>query len=207
MTPQRRGGPRPRTPSRAAVRKQLLVFVEGACTEAGYVNELHRRHRERVIVTIDRFNGGPLQLVEHAVERRRVDKRDEKRGRGRAYDEIWCVFDVDEHPNLDQAIVMARDNEIRLAISNPCLELWFLLHFEDQAAWIHRHEAQRRASEFLKCGKTLTAEALDSLLERYEDARARALRLDEKHRADGSPERSNPSTNVWQIVESISRPG
>lgn len=182
-----------------------MVFVEGACTEAGYVNELHRRHRERVIVTIDPFNGGPLQLVEHAVERRRVDKRDEKRGRGRAYDEIWCVFDVDEHPNLDQAVVMARDNEIKLAISSPCLELWFLLHFEDQAAWIDRHEVQRRASEVLRCGKTLTAEALDSLFERYEDARARALQLDEKHRGDGSPERSNPSTNVWQVVESISR--
>jgi hypothetical protein len=101
------------------------------------LNQLHRLHRERVVVTIDDFHGGPLELVERAAQRRKHDLRDEKKGKGAAYDEYWCIFDVDEHPHVAQALVMARDNNVQLAVSNPCIELWFVLHKEDRTGWVH----------------------------------------------------------------------
>ncbi len=135
---------------------ELLAFVEGLRTEELYLTYWHRRYRDRVNVTIDEFRGGPLQLVRHAVDAKKQEAQDEKRGRGRAHDEIWCVFDVDEHPNMPEAAQLARQHGINLAVSNPCLELWFILHFENCSTYIDRKDAQRRSRDLLNCDKVLT---------------------------------------------------
>lgn len=162
-----------------------------------------REFRDRLLISIDPFHGVPLSLVNEAVKTKKVESRDQKRGRGRAHDEIWCMFDIDAHPNVTEAIQMARDNGIRLAISNPCIELWFILHFEDQTAYLSRQDAQSRSSELLGCGKNLSREAMDVLFEQFEDAGRRAHNLDVKHTNDGSPPGSNPSSSVWKLIESI----
>lgn len=179
------------------------MFVEGRRTEEIYLVDWHRRRRERVRVTIDPFRGGPLQLVEHAVEAKRAEAHDARRGRGRPHDQIWCVFDRDEHPNFTQALDLASRNGVGLAVSNPCVELWFLLHFQNQTAFIDRHDAQRTAAMLLDSGKVLTPAANESLVERYGEAKSRAIELDEKHRNDGSPPGSNPSSGMWKVVDEI----
>ncbi|MFT7647504.1 MAG: hypothetical protein ACI8Y4_002253 [Candidatus Poriferisodalaceae bacterium] len=80
---------------------------------------------------------------------------------GPDFDEIWCVFDTDEHPNLEQAVAEAADSNIRTARSNPCFELWLVLHVADQTAHVHRHAIQRRAAALgLTDGKSVcSAEA------------------------------------------------
>lgn len=122
------------------------MFVEGLRTEDLYLTYWRRRYRDRVRVEIDPFRGGPLQLVEKAVEAKRIEALDARKGRGRPHDQIWCVFDRDEHPHFPKAIALAGSHGINLAISNPCLELWFILHFEDQIAYLERQAAQSRAS-------------------------------------------------------------
>lgn len=163
----------------------------------------HRRYRREVNVVIDPFHGGPLQLVQHAVEAKRRSQRDERQGRGRAYDEIWCVFDVDQHPELATATDLARRHGVCLAISNPCIELWFVLHFQDQTAYIERADAQALSKTLLGCEKALTESALTTLDKRVAEARDRAQRLDLKHHGDGSLPGSNPSSGVWRLVEAI----
>ena len=88
-------------------------------------------------------------------------------------------------------------------MSNPCLELWFILHFEDQTAYLERQAAQHRAGELLGCSKVLNDAALSTLAEGYDQARERAVRLDKKHAGDGSPPGSNPSTGMWRLIELI----
>jgi len=61
----------------------------------------------------------------------------------------------------------------------------------------------KRAQELLRRSKSLTDQALGELTRRYPDAVARAKRLDEKHLKDGSPSRSNPSSDVWRLVETV----
>jgi|ERR1022692_2479531 hypothetical protein len=61
-------------------------------------------------------------------------------------DEFWCVFDVEwprNHPGLHEAIEQAQQNRIQLAVSNPCFELWLILHFQDQGAWLDNNGARR----------------------------------------------------------------
>jgi RloB-like protein len=203
LTPRRRRGRPTRSVSRAAVRRQLLVYVEGERTEEDYVIFWYRRYRTQVRVTIADEHGVPMTLVDYAIAARREAEWEERRGRGAAWDEIWCVFDEDSHPNLDAAIAKAEANGIRLAVSNPCIELWFILHFEDRTAYIERRAAQSRARELLGCEKGLSDAALELLGERYDEARARAIALDAKHAGDGSPPRSNPSSEVWKLVDRI----
>ncbi len=175
--------------------------MEGQRTEDGYLLPLRRELRDQVLLTVDNDGGSPLTLVKRAVELKRETEREASRGRGRAYDELWCVFDRDEHPNIPEALELAAAKGIRVALSNPCIELWFILHFADQTAEIHRHAAQERAEQLLGCGKTLTRSATDTLYERHDDARTRAKALDAKHDGDGSPPRSNPSSDVWKLVD------
>lgn len=162
--------------------------------------------RDRVIVTVDDFHGTPLQLVETAAAQRFADLRAAKRGKGDAYDQYWCVFDIDEHPYVDQALQFAASSQISVAVTNPCIELWFLLHFEDQTADLHRRKAQEMSSGLLGFEKVPTAAALIELSARYEDARRRAQALDRKHDLDGSPPRSNPSSSMWCLVDQVRGP-
>jgi hypothetical protein len=203
MSPRRGGGPGRPGKSSVAQRLSILVFTEGKKTEPVYLTHWHRLHRERVIVTIDGFHGAPLQLVEAATAQRSADLRAAKRGRGDAYDQYWCVFDIDEHPYVDQALQLAASSRIGVAVTNPCIELWFLLHFQNQTADLHRHKAQEISSDLLGCAKVPTAAALTELVVRHEDARRRAQELDRKHELDGSPALSNPSSSLWCLVDQI----
>jgi hypothetical protein len=94
----RASGPPQRRPSKSAVLLDLLVFIEGLRTEEDYLTYWRRQYRDRVLIDIDPFRGGPLQLVERAVAAQRSEARDAKRGRGRPHNQIWCMFDRDEHP-------------------------------------------------------------------------------------------------------------
>ncbi len=205
MKPANVGGQPVRSATKRAQRPHLLVFVEGLRTEERYIGDWSRRFRQGILVTIDSFRGTPISIVTRAVEKQREEKRNERRGRGRSYDEIWCVFDVDEHLELPRAFDLARRHQISVAVSNPCIELWFLLHFEDQRAWLDRHVAQQRSRDLLQCGKVLSIEALDALFERHEEAVHRAMNLDRHHENAGSPPGENPSSSVWRLIEAIRR--
>ncbi len=206
MTRKRAGRQLRRRVSNDAARRQFLVFVEGTVTEPRYITDWHRRHRENAIVTIEPVATAPLQSVHRAVEAKRVDARQARRDKGRPYDEIWCVFDVDAHPDLRTAEDLARRHGINLAVSNPCIELWFVLHFREQTGHIDRAAAQALSAELLGCGKTLTDEALAALWEQTSAARDRAHRLDVKHKGDGSPHGSNPSSGLWKLLDALAEP-
>jgi hypothetical protein len=70
------------------------------------------------------------------VDRAR-DLRSQRRRRGtrtssyEESDQVWAVFDQDRHPRIDEVLTMCRDNRVAAARSNPCFELWLILHFED----------------------------------------------------------------------------
>lgn len=182
------------------------MFVEGKRTEDGYFKHWARQHRGEVVVNIHERNGGPLQLVEWAVASKKREAYEARRKRGDAHDEIWCVFDRDRHPKVSEAIALAQQHGIRVAMSNPCIELWFILHYEDQTAHIESAKAQRRSHELTGCEKALTVSALKHLEAHYASAAKRAKALDKKHAGDDNPPRHNPSSEVWRLVDRIRLP-
>ncbi len=144
-----------------------------------------------------------MTLVTSAVAERKHQLTETKRGRGTGFDEYWCVLDVDEHPRLDQALSLADDNAINVALSNPCFELWFVLHEEDQTAFVHRDAIQRRGRALFGFDKRPSQDALEKLHTAFPNAARRAALLDEMHFLNGSAVGSNPSTKISLLIESI----
>lgn len=203
-----RSGSRSRSPSayrqQIANRPHLLIFCEGSKTESAYLTNWHRVNRDKVIIRIAHHEyTTPFELTQAAAHRRRADLRNGRRGRGAAFDQYWCMFDVDEHPKIHEALELAHANDIGVALSSPCLELWFLIHFENQTAYIDRSEAQRRSRDIIGCDKVLTAAALGRLVEEYDQARKRAQALEIKHKGDGSSKPWNPYADVWKLIDVI----
>jgi hypothetical protein len=139
-----RGDDRPlkrRGPSRQP-RIRILVVCEGKKTEPQYLRQLqHHVRNPRLHVEAVGPAGVPVTVVQTAIELRDQADDDARRQRDEnlRWDEVWAVFDIDDHPNVGEARRLANDHEIHLAVSNPCFELWALLHFADQQSHIERH--------------------------------------------------------------------
>lgn len=144
----------------------------------------------------------PKALVERAVAMKKEAAARAKREKDENcnYDQVWCVFDVDEHPYLPEAKHQARDNGIEVAVSNPCFELWALLHFCDQTAHIERGPLHHKCKEHMPgYDKQLPTSQLHPL---YAEALQRAMALDEWQRSRDCAE-ANPSTGVYRLMEQI----
>lgn len=196
--------PRPlKRPSSGRAIRRIAVFAEGEKTEPGYLTHWYRAYRDRVQVDIKGGLRDPVTTVEEAIAQKHREARQAKRGQGRASDDYWCVIDDDGRSSVGPAVEKAEANGIRVAVSNPCVELWFILHFRDQTAELDSKRAQAISKELLGCDKILKEQALDELMERFPEARARALRLDAKHLGDGRAPRSNPSSGMWRLIDRI----
>lgn len=197
------GRPRRQLQSNRA-KRVVLLFTEGEKTEVQYFRAWERQHRDQVNLVISDLHGlSPLRLVEAAVEDKQRRGRAVRRGRDSPVDSIWCVCDVDEFRDHDAARSLAALHGINLVVSNPCIELWFLLHHRDQTAWIDRHAASHDFKELSGDRKALSESTRSYLLEHYRDARGRARHLERKHRGDGSARGENPSSDVWRLVDEI----
>lgn len=183
----------------------MMVFAEGKKTESIYLKHWHQIFRGKMLLTIaEHVGSAPKTVVRHAADVRKAHLSEEKKKRGKAYDEYWCVLDVDEHNSLPDALQCAADNDINVALSNPCLELWFLIHFHKQTAYIHRDDAQKEAYKHLNCTKSsFSASSMRKLVSLYDGARSHAMSLDIKHSKDGTAPPCNPSSNIWQLVDII----
>ena len=127
------------------IRARILILCEGAVTEPEYFKKFISAFKDRLVrVEIDGQGDVPTKLVERAVKRKgQADLRAYRQQDDfLRYNEVWCVFDVDEHSHISEARELARSNEVHLAISNPCFELWALLHFADQTASLDRTAAR-----------------------------------------------------------------
>jgi hypothetical protein len=180
-----------------------LIVCEGRRTEPAYFRALAADLRHPLVVlTVDDKGGTPRTLVERADRRKRLAEREARSMRDAflRFDEVWCVFDVDEHPHLAAARRHAHDQGICLAVSNPSFELWALLHFKAQTAFLDRHAVGSRLREFLPGYRKLIP--FERLKPHYHLAVRRAMLLARRGESVGLPG-GNPSTGVYLLTERI----
>jgi hypothetical protein len=190
-------------------RKTLVVFCEGERTEPEYLDALKRQPSVRDVAAVDLRveigHGGsvPRTLVAMATEAR-IRAMDEEA----EIDEFWCVFDVEwprNHPGLGDAVQQARVNGIKLAVSNPCFELWLILHFQDHGSWLDNNQARRLRRQLDGSGdKGLEAAKYMPLTA---DAARRAAELDRRHLQDGTVfPHDNPSSGMHRLLAAVEPP-
>lgn len=186
-------------------KRRLLVICEGSATEPDYLRGFERWARNATVeVEIPDEQGVPLTLVRNARERKVRAEREARRENDDflKYDEVWCVFDIDEHPNLHDALQLAAANKIELAISNPCFELWLLLHFRENPGARHHRNLQRVLRGYIpNYHKRLD---FNSIVSGIEDATRRARRLHQDAIEENEPNR-NPTTGVFLLTDSIAQ--
>jgi len=189
--------------------RRILIVCEGEVTEREYFEGFRRWCKNpRVEIAFDGPAGVPLTLVGRAKQRR--DEADRAASRAGddflRYDEVWCVFDVDEHPHVVSAREGALAAGLRIAMSNPCFELWLLLHFADNPGMQPRHEMQRRLSDRTPAIRDKHVD-FEALAGGYDDAYRRAERLARDARDRGDDVTGNPSTEVYLLTDSIDEDG
>jgi hypothetical protein len=187
-------------------RKKILVVCEGEKTEPQYLKQFAKSHRDAIVdVELAPEIGVPLSVVREARRLKKLAIAASKR-EGDPYlrnDAVWAVFDVDEHPHVPEALGMARQNGIKVALSNPCFELWLVLHHRDAPGMIHRHDVTGMLGEFIT-GYDKTVD-FDHYRDGYGRAVERARALDALASELKEPHR-NPTTGVYLLTESILPP-
>lgn len=182
---------------------RILVVCEGKKTEPGYLKQFqHHVRNPRVHIESLGPAGVPISVVERAISERTLAEAEARRQRDEnlRWDQVWAVFDIDDHPNVTAAKQLAIDNGIALAVSNPCFELWPLLHFADQRAHIERAKLRSQLQKHLpEYDKDLEFAKVHP---GYEDAVRRARELDDAAtRADRIGR--NPTTGIYSLTEII----
>lgn len=187
-------------------RKKILIVCEGANTEPQYFKQFANVYRNAIVeVEIAREHGVPLTVVRIATELKNQAIEESKRlvDSYLKYDLVWCVFDVDEHPRLPEALQMASRNGIEVALSNPCFELWLLLHHRGAPGPIGRHRAQAMLKKFVaNYDKSVDFHIYQH---GYEHAVVRAAQLDSLAESVGEPGK-NPTTGVYKLTTAITSP-
>jgi hypothetical protein len=183
---------------------RILIVTEGEKTEVNYFEEIRRYYRlssTHIRVCNSPYGTTPLQVVEYARDRCRETFE---------WERVFCVIDRDDHQgyaealNLAQALDSRERNDLGQPIgfsaipSNPCFELWLLLHFQANEAHIHRNEVFRRLRDrYLRGYEKGRGGTFEATMQHLDQAYAHAERL----RARGQGRAlANPSTCVDELV-------
>ncbi len=144
--------------ARRASYDRILIVSEGSKTEPNYFKEIrsdYRLHTANIEVRSSVLGTAPIQVVRYAKELFENGDR-HKRIQARAFEQVYAVFDRDDHDSYFDALVLAEslngklknDNKQAIKFSSiasvPCFELWLLLHFEDVFAPVHRDDVIKR---------------------------------------------------------------
>ncbi|MDG6220435.1 MAG: RloB family protein [Candidatus Thermoplasmatota archaeon] len=182
-------------------RRVIVVVCEGEKTEPDYFRGFRKRYSNVNIETVTSKYCDAAGIVYYAKKMKKEYELSLGDGDG-----IWCVFDADSNQDdaLKKAVEEAVKHGIQVAFSNPKIELWFLLHYEDVLSAISGEDADRRLKKHIpNYSKVVSKEALDPKLSK---AVTRAKALNKKHEKNGVPlisRESNPSSQVFRLIDFI----
>ena len=188
-------------------RKRYLICTEGK-TEAIYFGH-YRSPTGPIVVALDKSDH-KVSLVKKMIEEKNI--RIQNSEFDAEIDEARVVLDRDANPlnkldkfHFNQALNLAKANNICVADSNDSFELWFLLHYQD--LWTETHRDQ--LYKMLSMHRVEKYEKPGNLFKEIKAYRSIAIKRAEKLlKAIETPENTNPSTTVHILVEKlINEPG
>ena len=167
------------------IRPTFFIFCEGA-TEEQYIKYLKSKYR--VPFEIDSKIAGnriTAGYIENYKDSKITDNKDK----------TFLLYDLDAPKMLEK--LQTLDACILLA-SNPCIELWFLLHFKEQKANINAKKCEKDLvvkSKYYKKG-VINAHLQNNL----GIGQVKAV-----HRAKKLTTFNNPSSLVYKLIEELEK--
>ncbi|MDY7011402.1 MAG: RloB family protein [Planctomycetota bacterium] len=146
----------------------------------------------------------PINVVEAAIVRKDSTPQSTTHD---DYDEIWCVMDVEaplQHSTLAQALDKAKGNGLSVALSNPCFEYWYILHFKKTSRpMLKNGDVIKVLKEHYPKYCKNDPDIFDVIFPDTEKAIRHAKEvIKEKHWVEDLRD-CNPSTHVHRLVEQL----
>ena len=165
------------------MKPNFFVFCEGE-TEIAYVKFLRSLYRAPIQVIPKK---GKSNISEDFIER----SKNEYVRTGQ--DKVFLMYDLDVDGMLEH---LQKIPNAELLVSNPCIELWFLLHYQEQKLEISSDKCVQKYQKVSKEYKkgALSEEEKKVLAENRDLAVERAKKQAEYH---------NPSTTVFKLLEKL----
>jgi hypothetical protein len=204
--------------SKFARKRRILIVGEGRETEYNYFVGFRNAHENileslAISVSVKRGRGGDaIGIVKNAIKEAKRSPPDRRLG-----DRIFLLLDAEgpgnfpgkgRTPELPAAEKLAKKHGIEIIYSCPPFEYWFLCHF-----------ANAPRGQFADCDAVVAAlnkrwnsvskinydkadpDVFTRLAELLDTARRQALKIDLHYiNTSGSARRSNPSTQVYELV-------
>ncbi len=116
---------------------KIIVWAHTERAEIEYFQDFKNYLETPLLIAKKKKLWTPQQLINYVViwKQNNINQKDN--------DQVWCVFDIDDFYKIDQkgflnAVVHAKNNNVKIAYINECFELWVLLHLEKISAQIKR---------------------------------------------------------------------
>ncbi len=187
-------------------KRRFVLFCEGANTEPAYFAAV-KRACSSALIEVQTIGGVgvPMTVAQAAVKEAKSLKRGRRSGNSfEESDRVCAIFDRDAHPRFEEAVALCESAGILVGRSDPCFELWLVLHERDYDQSCDRHRVQRELTrlcpDYDRHGaKTLDCDALVNKVEKAERRAAAQLRNREREGASYG----NPSTTVGRLTGAI----
>ena len=188
-----------RSEGNKVIRESILLACEGKVTEKLYfesifsdLKENHQIASSSLVIAKHKHTNPDGVLQDLLAHPNHQD-----------FSHKWIVIDRDEErvnggghtlEQFNKALEQARNMEVQVAYSNPCLEIWFLLHCEYRNTAIDRDELVKKLEDEFGYQKNKLFQqgsisfAIDN---------AKRLLASQ----NGSPAQNNPSTTVHKLIK------
>lgn len=186
-------------------KKIILIGAEGKNqTERKYFKAFNQVQSEYKIMAGKGNNTDPVGVVEDLLKSAKQEELDLKDG-----DILACFIDVDFKNGRDQelraAMKLARQNNISVLLSNPCFEIWYLLHFRYSTKLYGSNEEVIKELGSYISDYSKSKDVYDLIENKIDQALLNTKRLESYHLENGINDRLKklPSTEAYKLIEMI----
>lgn len=163
------------------MKPNFFVFCEGK-TEIAYIKFLRSLYRVPIQVIPKK---GKSNISKDDIENSKRDYVTTNQ------DKTFLMFDLDVAGVLEH---LQKIPDAELLVSNPCVELWFLLHYQEQKTKLTSKKCIQKLQSFTKdYKKGVLSEEEKNVLAANRDVAIKRAKLLEEY--------DNPSTTIYRLLE------
>ncbi len=128
--------------------KKIIIAMEGNTTEPNYFSAVKKKLQASslkiILLTRDEknTNSAPIHIIEEIKNYKKKDSIDKN-------DELWLIIDKDRWPDSQLSTVAEEciTSKYNLGLSNPCFEIWLILHYDNLSGHIGETWSSRTAHD------------------------------------------------------------
>lgn len=186
---------------RRSISKKVLIACEDTKSSRFYFTKMIKDYRLRgQIVFAKHIGTNPMKVLE-AIKVHLLEDSN--------FDEKWIVIDKDSYSKAEfnGTISSAKALGVNIAYANEAYELWILLHFKNQSAFINRTQLNRELKALVDYEKN-NEFIYEIVKSQQNEAINRSKKLMQHFiniNGYSKPYDDNPSNTIYKLVESLER--